>query len=454
MNDLDQIRRLNRFGLGVRPADADKARAVTARLFDELKTAQSKTVQSSRAQDEPRASSDILIAERRFRQQRRAERETQRDADTATEPSPNDLLLEELGWKIDRVRAAEIGLVERLTAFWSNHFAVQASSDPRVRALAGAFEREAIRPHVLGRFAKLLRAAIRHPAMLLSLDNERSIGPNSPAGRRRSQGLNENLAREILELHTLGVDGGYTQADVTAFANVLTGWTFGLTPQNERAFGRFAFREVAHEPGPKSILGRDYPERGRRQGDAVLRDLAGHPATAKRVATKLVRHFVSAPPDEALVDDLSEIFERTNGNLRALMRRLLQSETVKTTPATLMRTPQEFLWASLRALDIDIPARTARRMLRALGQPPWDPPSPAGFPDAGAAWMSPGGLNVRLDVASRLASLAGERIDPRMLAEQVLGPNQSRQTRETIAQAASSRQGLAILLMSPEFQRR
>jgi uncharacterized protein (DUF1800 family) len=208
---------------------------------------------------------------------------------------PQQLYLEEAKARFEAAIGAEIGFVERLVWFWSNHFCVSADKG-QVRPLAGAFEREAIRAHVLGKFGAMLLAVESHPAMLMYLDNTRSIGPNSVAGLRRGKGLNENLAREILELHTLGVRSGYSQTDVTNFASVITGWTVVSPRQDPSHGGEFTFNPRMHEPGPQRILGRSYPDAGLEQGRAVLMDLTRHPSTAKHIATKLARHFIADEP--------------------------------------------------------------------------------------------------------------------------------------------------------------
>jgi uncharacterized protein (DUF1800 family) len=212
---------------------------------------------------------------------------------------PQQIYLEEGKVRFDSALNAEIGLVDRLTWFWSNHFCVSADKG-QVRALCGAFEREAIRANVLGKFSEMLLAVESHPAMLLYLDNAGSIGPNSIAGQRRGKGINENLAREILELHTLGVRGGYSQEDVTNFAKIITGWTFSPFKQDPQHGGEFMFNERLHEPGPQMVLSHRYDDNGYEQGRAALLMLADHPATAKHIATKLVMHFVADEPDTTL----------------------------------------------------------------------------------------------------------------------------------------------------------
>src|SRR5207302_1861948 len=207
-------------------------------------------------------------------------------------PLPRQLFRNEARARFNAAINADIGLIERLVWFWSNHFCVNADAT----VMAGAYEREAIRPHVLGRFKDMLLAAEGHPAMLLYLNNEQSIGPDSVAGINRDRGLNENLAREILELHTLGVRTVYAQDDVTNFAKVLTGWTIRQTASDPDHGGEFIYIKRAHEPGPEVVIGKDYPDAGTEQGRAVLADLARHPATAKHVSTKLARHYIADDP--------------------------------------------------------------------------------------------------------------------------------------------------------------
>src|SRR5437868_8414655 len=227
--------------------------------------------------------------------------------------------------RLQRAVIADCGLVERLVAFWSNHFCISASKGPLARMWAGAFEREAIRPHVLGRFADMLKAVEQHPAMLFFLDNQQSLGPDSRAGQTRKRGLNENLAREILELHTLGVGGGYSQQDVTSLARIITGWTFAGRQGQLGTPGSFVFNANAHQPGPQALLGKTYEAGGVAQGEAALADIARNPATATFIATKFVRHFVADEPPPALVARLQEVFGKSGGDLKALTLALVDS---------------------------------------------------------------------------------------------------------------------------------
>ena len=275
------------------------------------------------------------------------------------------------------------------------------------------------------------------------------------AGQNRKRGLNENLAREILELHTLGVNGGYTQDDVTALANVITGWTYAGRLGQLGAPGTFVFNANAHQPGAQRVMGKIYDSGGVAQGEAVLADIARHPSTAKFVATKFARHFVADDPPPALVARLSDVFRKSDGDLKALATALVDSEEAWKAPQTKMRSPYEFLVATGRLLA-QIPNDPGRYLngLNVLGQPLWSPAGPNGFPDSNAVWAAPEGMKLRLDISAQVASRLGEGIDPRDLLELVAADAASMETRRTVERAESRQQALALLLMSPEFQRR
>ncbi len=357
--------------------------------------------------------------------------------------------------RLQRAVLSDCGFAERLVAFWSNHFCISANKGALARMWAGSFEREAIRPHVLGRFSDMLKAVEQHPAMLFFLDNQQSLGPNSRAGINRNRGLNENLAREIMELHTLGVGGGYTQDDVTSLARVITGWTFVGRQGVLGPPGSFVFNANAHQPGAQRVLGRNYEANGLAQGEAVLSDIARHPSTAKFIATKFARHFVADDPPPALVSKLQDVFTRTDGNLKALAAALVDSDDAWRAPLTKMRSPYEYLVAIGRLLA-RVPEDPSLYLngLNVLGQPLWSPAGPNGFPDTNAAWASPEGLKLRLDIASQAASRVGNNADARDLLELAFADAASVETRRSIEQAESRQQALALLLMSPEFQRR
>jgi uncharacterized protein (DUF1800 family) len=357
--------------------------------------------------------------------------------------------------RLQRASLVDCGFTERLVVFWSNHFCISANKGGLARMWAGSFEREAIRPHVLGRFADMLKAVEQHPAMLYFLDNQQSLGPDSRAGQNRNRGLNENLAREIMELHTLGVGGGYSQDDVTSLARIITGWTFAGRQGKLGTPGVFVFNANAHQPGPQRLLGQLYEDNGVAQGEAALAFMARHPSTAKFIASKFARHFVADDPPQALVARLQDVFGKTDGDLKALATALLDSDEAWRAPPTKLRSPYEFVVATGRLLS-QMPQDPSRYLggLNLLGQPLWSPAGPNGFADTNAAWAAPEGMKLRLDVSARVASRLADSIDPRDLLELAVADAASQETRRTIERAESRQQALALLLMSPEFQRR
>jgi uncharacterized protein (DUF1800 family) len=357
--------------------------------------------------------------------------------------------------RLQRATLITCGFTERLVVFWSNHFCISASKGELARIWAGAFEREAIRPHVLGRFADMLKAVEQHPAMLFFLDNQQSLGPDSRAGQNRKRGLNENLAREIMELHTLGVGGGYTQEDVTSLARIITGWTFAGRQGQLGAPGSFVFNANAHQPGAQMLLGKTYEPASLAQGEAALADIARHPSTANFIAAKFVRHFVADDPPPALVARLRDVFIKTDGDLKALAVTLVDSDEAWRAPLTKMRSPYDFLVASGRLLA-RVPEDPGAYLnnLNLLGQPLWSPAGPNGFPDTSAAWAAPEGMKLRLDIAAQIGARLGNNIDPLDLLEFAAADAASIETRRTVERAESRQQALTLLLMSPEMQRR
>jgi uncharacterized protein (DUF1800 family) len=368
--------------------------------------------------------------------------------------------------RLNAALASDKPFVERLVHFWANHFAVSVDKLP-VIGLAGLLEFEAIRPHILGKFADMLLAVEQHPAMLVYLDQAQSIGPDSQAGQfiamrgRQKRGLNENLAREIMELHTLGVRTGYSQADVTEFARALTGWTVGGLGRGPAARmvggapGQFQFAAILHEPGERTIVGKRYEQGGEAQARSVLLDLAASPATAKHLATKLARHFAGDEPPPALVDRLSKAYLSSGGDLPALYRVLIESPEAWATQPLKFKTPWEWSVSALRAVGLKtLEPAAAASVLKQLGQPTWQPGSPAGWDDIAASWAGPDALVRRVEVAQRLAERVGSSVDARSLAEKLFPGSLADSTRTAIARAESPADGLALLLVSPEFMRR
>ena len=453
----------NRFGLGARPGELA---AIGGNGPDWLR-AQLHGAPAALPGAELRSSREILARALELRREVDAARKQQvAAAEAAQQRLPQYLQPLYRSEATARFQAAVVSdrpFIERLTQFWSNHFAV--SIDKQFLAgLAGSFEREAIRPHVLGNFSDLLLAVETHPAMLLYLDNHLSVGPNSLAARRagrrerqRTPGINENLAREILELHTLGVGGGYSQRDVTTFAEVITGWTIGGEGGRFAAGvpGTFVFRPELHEPGAKRLLGRRYRDDGFGQGAAVLRDLAQERATAHFIASKLARHFIADEPPPAAVARLAEAFARSRGDLPAVYGALIDTREAWTAPLAKYKTPCDYIVSSYRGLALPVdPAHGPLAPFEVLGQRTWEPRSPAGWPDKSADWDGASALMRRIQWADALGGRVGNRRDVRELAGELLGANLGDGTRAALAHAASAAQALTLLLAAPEFLRR
>ena len=365
------------------------------------------------------------------------------------------------------------GFAERWAIFWANHFTASATKF-QAAIFLDAYEREAIRPHVFGRFETLALAAEQHPAMLIYLDQAQSVGPNSVAGRRRNAGLNENLAREIMELHTVGSAAGYSQADVTEFARALTGWSIPA-PRDAARPGRgagrrgrsagqavpgepdrngFLYRPAVHEPGERTVLGRRYADTGRAQGEAILSDLAAHPRTAGRMARKIAAHFVADDPAPTLVAALEAAWTESGGDLSAVARALIAAPEAWAPAPAKVKTPYEFIVSAHRAFDAEPRrAQPLRHALRAMGQPPHSAPSPEGWPDTAADWAGPDALVKRLDW-SRASAGAAQAAEPNAVAADALGSRLGDRTRQAVSRAESRAEALTLFLMSPEFQRR
>ena len=341
-------------------------------------------------------------------------------------------------------------LQERLTRFWSNHFTVSCLR-PVIRGFAGAFEREAIRPHITGRFVDMLLAAERHPAMLFYLDQVLSIGPNSPAGQRQHRGLNENLAREMMELHTLGVDGGYMQEDVEALARILTGWSIARLKDPDA--GQFRFYPQLHEPGSQRLLGKTYAEGGYEQGEAALRDLAAHPATATHIATKLARHFIADDPPKESVQRIAAMFRNTGGDLKRVTQAVIREDAAWRVFAK-VRTPEDLLIASCRVTGFAPPAPFQVQTLHVLDQQPFFAPQPEGWSDQAKDWIGPESVLHRADCCENFAGRVPNPAEPATLADEVFGEVLPDEAVQAIRGAASRREGLALLIASPQFQRR
>src|SRR5579862_6409385 len=447
---------VNRFGLGARPAQLE---GIGADAREWLR-AQLRGTPPALTDAQLRPSQEILAQALALREQQRAQRkgsaDPKADNDQRLPQFLRPIYVSEVSARLRQAVSTERPFIERLTQFWSNHFAVSIDKQ-FLSGLAGSFEREAIRPRVLGNFGDLLLAAETHPAMLLYLDNHLSVGPHSELAQRRARhgtapplGINENLAREILELHTLGVGGGYTQKDVTTFAQVITGWSVGGIEGGRFASGapgQFVFRAEQHEPGAKVVLERRYPDGGYGQGVAVLGDLALHPSTAHHLATKLTRHFIADEPPPEAVTRVAGAFMASAGDLPTVYRALIDSHEAWAQPLAKYKTPSDYIVSGFRGLGLPVSAEhPPLGPYEQLGQRTWAPGSPAGWPDRGADWDGASALMKRIEWADALGQRAGARLDAVQLAPQLLGANLSSATANAIAHAASAAQALTLLL--------
>jgi len=447
--DLSAAQASIRFGFGPGPNDspsADPRLALKAQLegpdpglasgqFDSLPSGQ-EAVDARRA--------DVLMR-RQLRDAPPAERQAYKAI--SGEMARQDAMAQ-LNW----AAATPAGFRERLVWFWANHFSVSAAQNA-CGPFIGPMIREAIRPHVNGKFADMVQAVERHPAMLAYLDNAGSVGPESPAGLRTHRGLNENLGRECMELHTVGLAAGYTQTDVTNMAKILTGWSFAPSDQGSDSTG-FLYRPLAHEPGPQTVLGQSF-DGGEQAGIDALNFLATYPTTYDLLARKLVTHFVADTPPPAAVAHISGVLRDTQGDLGATSAALVDLPQAWR-PGAKLKTPFDFYVSTLRAA----PPPTGQKppegigILNGLGQPLWNAPLPNGWPDQAAVWSGSDAVLMRIDFAFTYAGRFADGPDPADIAHAAMGPLLRPATVHAMAQAGSKREALTLFLASPEFQRR
>jgi uncharacterized protein (DUF1800 family) len=453
------VHALNRLGYGPRPGDVEKVRAmgldkwIDAQLHPErvpdpalaTRLASLRTIRLSTADLLERY--DIPREAKREIQARRAEMENASEDEVRDarrdlmqkyrgqmDGTPRDVVQELQAAKILRAVYSERQLDEVLVDFWMNHFNVFAGKGP-VKFMVGEYERDVVRPHAWGRFEDLLKATAESPAMLFYLDNWLSADPNAAPmrarfrqrqaqGQGRKRGLNENYAREIMELHTLGVDGGYTQKDVTEVARGFTGWTMRNPRQGDP---RFFFDERIHDRGEKVVLGHRIKGGGKSEGDEIIHLLAVHPATARFISYKLARRFVADEPPKALVDRAADTFRGTRGDIRAVVKTIVTSPEFASPAARAakIKTPLEFVVSAVRASGADVDdARALAQRLASMGMPLYQQQPPTGYKDTADAWVSTSGLLARLNLALDLAggNVRGVSIDPaRAVPAQKLG---------------------------------
>ena len=454
---------VTRFGLGARPGElATVAADPPGWVHSQIRPAEG----ADQPQATPESAATRLRAFREYQVDRRAMREGGADANKDPVQIAARMLRE--GTAVDFLARARLaattpaGFRERWALFWANHFTVSAVKLVTA-TVVGPFEQEAIRPNVFGRFEDLLVASTAHQAMLLYLDQAQSVGPNSPAGeylKRRPMpgitgGINENLAREILELHTVGIDSGYSQEDVTEFARALTGWSVGGQREVAKQQGEFVFRLNAHQPGARTIMGKTYRSAGLEQAGAVLKDLAIHPATARHVSTRIARHFVADDPPPSLVAKLEAAWIASGGHLTRVAEALIMApEAWDPTPRKL-KTPYEFLISSWRAIGGQPGAiEHIAPPLKAMGMQAFSPPSPKGWSDEAVTWAAPDAIIKRLTWTEGFSAVVAADLDTNAIAAGALGARLSEPVRKAVARAESRQEALSVLLMSPEFQRR
>jgi len=339
----------------------------------------------------------------------------------------------------------------RLVDFFSNHFSVSMNSI-NLKAMAPTLEREAIAPNIDTYFAKMLVDVTTHPAMIIFLNNERSSGPNSPfAKKRKNRGLNENLAREILELHTLGVQGGYSQDDVIELAKAISGWSIAKGKRVKKH--GFVFNKAMHEPGTRTVLGKKYAQKNHQQGIDILKDLSVHPSTAQFMSQKIAQHFIADQPPKALVDDMTTAWVKSSGHLKTVLGAMIDHPLSWQPQKQKFKTPRDFVISACRACGKkNVPKPGASTTLKLLGQTPFEAGSPAGYGDSVDDWNGAEALMTRIEWADHLSASA--KVNPIKAVQTALGSNVSDNTLTAIKRAESREQGLALMLMSPEFLRR
>jgi uncharacterized protein (DUF1800 family) len=482
---LEGVLAANRFGLGAKPDEVEEAsRDPRAWLKAQIAPAD----QPRQKNATPFLTSAQLLAELAQFQRERKDARQANNAETikAIFKEQQQILQDEMQARFDLGFATARPFAERLTWFWSNHFTISIRGGQA--RLAGAYEREAIRPFIAGKFEDMLLAVASHPAMLIYLNNAQSIGPDSLAGMNSRRGLNENFGRELMELYSLGVNGGYTQADVIALAKLLTGWSVDLgQPQNQGRFVRFmqsrlqpadvSGEEMAglssgfryfpnrHEPGRVSLRGKTYPD-GFAGGREAIHDLAHDRATARFIAAKFATHFISDNPPPASVARLETVFRDTGGDLKALAGSVVDDPAAWTPGPGKFRPPVEFVTATYRLLNLpqnqnpeifQRQTKSAMQACRLMGQFPMSAPSPKGWSDQSQDWWGPDAVLSRIAFARQVGLRLPQNFtvgQVTQLASNVLGARLSAATHSGIAAAANAGEALALLLSSPEFQRR
>ena len=424
---------VTRFGLGARPAElAEAARDPRGWLGTQVEHLAPVPEALAAAAPDP-----ATALETTFTQQR-------------AQPDPNPVQLAYRGFTTELVSwlaTTATPFLERWALFWANHFTVSLRGG-NPGALVGDYFLNTIRANCLGRFEDMALAVARHPAMLRYLDQSQSMGPNSALGSRTRRGLNENFARELMELHTVSPAAGYTQADVTQLASVLTGWSAGNPGPSP-----FVFRAMMHEPGDKTVLGRTYVQ-GEAAGEQAIRFLASHPATWRHLAQKLACHFVADDPPPAAIAAIEARLAETGGDLKQAARAVIALPQAWGSAQAKLRTPIELVIAAFRAFDFVLPPPARLAPFAILGQQFFLAPAPNGWPDRTEAWAGPEAMLRRIEWAGTYIRRLPEPPDPRAVLDATLGPLADAPTRFNVGNAETARDGLVVLLGAPAFQRR
>jgi len=464
MEHVAEFVALNRFGLGARPGEAD-AIAGTAHAWVMAQMTRGPADKLHGVQDTPgrlraydtyrRAKTEADKAEAAVLA---AAQEGARPLPAPTLPPgaikpsspldnpPGRIFDTDLAHRAEQMAASDSPVQERLVAFWCNHFAISATRE-EILVLAAPYENEAIRPNLGFTFRDMLGATATHPAMLFYLDAASSVGPDSIIGQSRHKSVNENYAREVMELHTLGVNGGYTQKDVEELALALTG--LGISTGD----GEAAWFYDRHEPGERALIGRKLPARAD-QAQAALDILANHPATIRHVSTKLAAHFCGDTPPRAVVQRLAHAWRASGGSLQAIHMALAQSPEAWVAHPVKYRSPQDFVFAASRAMDLHGHGQNLVNEMRTLGQAPFRAPAPTGWPDADSDWLGPAGVVARVASAQRLARLAHPQTDPTDMLAQAAHVSNEAEVLNVVAEEPDPQRAIALVLASPEFQRR
>jgi len=443
---------VNRFGYGARGDELAHAKAAPKKWL-------SAQLQVINFTDEQPTSADVFVAHAKFQKQKKLMKQQKKQTLSSQDKEKSKMMkgaarktyIKMSAASLKQAITSEHSVSWRLLDFFSNHFSVSTVGRLMV-GLSPTLEREAIAPNLLGNFADMLLAVEQHPAMLIYLNNEKSFGPNSRMAKKRKVGLNENLAREIMELHTLGVDGGYSQSDVIELAKGITGWSV-KRPKKEHGSG-FVFRAYAHEPGSRELLGKKYAQHGIKQGQQMLRDLAMHPNTATYICNKIAHHFVSENPPQSLITKMQNTWLNNQGNLKKVMLTLFDAEESWIAQPQKFKTPREFVISTYRAIaPKNINSRALFNSLNNLGQMPFNAGSPAGFSDDESDWLGASALMARVEWSS-LVSGQKKSINAKRIMATALGNSISQNTYQMVMRAESRQQASTLLLMSPEFQRR